>query len=205
MAIWRSSLPTAAARRVVSFYDLAFLRVPEFCSPKIVGPFARNVPRFADAADAIITCSEATKRDVVELLGVAEDKVAVAYGAVDESLSPLPRPEAEALLAQHYDVRPPYVLFVSTLEPRKNVAGLVRAFAAGCRDLPHRLVLVGGAGWGATAIEEAKVDISENYQAGADVLGIEGQSGSSGTVGPLSWTWNASTGVLTLTGTAFAG
>ena len=51
-------------------------------------------------------------------------------------------------------------------------------------------------------LDEAKVNISSSYQNGADVLGIQGQTGTSGTVNGLSWSWDASIGVLTLTGNA---
>jgi uncharacterized repeat protein (TIGR01451 family) len=53
-----------------------------------------------------------------------------------------------------------------------------------------------------TAIDQARVDISANYQNGGDVLGIAGQSGTSGTVDGLSWSWDASAGVLSLSGSA---
>ncbi len=145
--------PVRSARRVLTVYDLSFLRYPELCSPKIVGPFSRHVGRFARAADAVLTCSEASRRDIVELLHVAEDRVTVAHGAVDDDFVPMERDKAEALLEKTYGVRPPFFLFVGTLEPRKNVDGILRAFAMASRDMPHALVLVGETGWNAEEIE----------------------------------------------------
>jgi len=145
--------PTGRARRIVTVYDLAFLKNPEWGSPKIVGPFSRHVRRFAGKADAVITCSEATRRDVVDLLAVPSEKVSVAHGAVDEGFAALSRPEAESFLAEGYGLKPPFVLFVSTLEPRKNVVGLLDAFAEAARDLPHTLVLIGGMGWKVDELE----------------------------------------------------
>lgn len=139
--------PVMSAKRVVTFYDLSFLSVPELCSPKIVGPFSKGVRRFAHEADAILCCSEASKRDIVEKLGAGPVKVSVAYGAVDEDFVPMSRESAERFLAERYGLRPPFVLFVSTLEPRKNVAGLLAAFARTTREVPHALVFVGGMGW----------------------------------------------------------
>ncbi len=147
--------PTRRARRVVTFYDLAFLRHPEWCSPKIVGPFSRGVARFAREADAIVCCSQATKRDIVELCRVAEDRVSVVYGAADACFSPGNRAEAQAMLAARYGIRGRFALFVSTLEPRKNVVGLLAAFAKAAGEVPHTLVLVGGTGWGTQEIEQA--------------------------------------------------
>lgn len=149
--------PVKRARRVLTIYDMAFLRAPELCSPKIVGPFARNVPRFARAADAIITCSEAAKRDIVELAAVPPEKVSVAYGAVDDGFEPVPRGEAAAALRSQYGIQPPFLLFAGTLEPRKNIDGLLQAFALVHRAIPHQLVLAGGLGWRMDHLE-AKIE-----------------------------------------------
>ncbi|MFP4500863.1 MAG: glycosyltransferase family 4 protein [Candidatus Hydrogenedentota bacterium] len=139
--------PVRTARRVLTLYDLAFLKTPELVSPKIVGPFSKHVPRFAAQADHILTCSEASKGDIVRLLGVPEEKVSVAHGAVDKTLAPVPRSEAVARVIAHYGVEVPFVLFVGTLEPRKNIEGLLRAFARLADTVPHQLVLIGGRGW----------------------------------------------------------
>lgn len=139
--------PLESARGVVTMYDLTFLKHPEWCSPKIVGPFSRGVQTYADRADAIVTCSEAAKRDIVELLRQPEDKVHVVYGAADDMYHRANRPRAVDLVAQHYDVRQPYLLFLGTLEPRKNIEGMLRAFAQTARDVPHTFVLAGGLGW----------------------------------------------------------
>ncbi len=147
--------PTHRAKRVVTFHDLAVLRMPERCSPRIAGTFARGVRRFAREADAVLACSEATRQDTIELLDVAPEKVTVTYEGVDEDFLPVERGEAAREVARAYGVREPYVLFVSTLEPRKNVPALLRAFARIAPSVPHRLVLAGGMGWKTDAIHTA--------------------------------------------------
>jgi glycosyltransferase involved in cell wall biosynthesis len=146
--------PTRSAKRVVTIHDLSFLAVPELCSPKIVGPFSRGVQRFAAEADAILAYSESTKRDIVHYLDIDPGKVTIAPLAVDEDFQPMDRAEAEAHLARHYGIQTPFLLFVSTLEPRKNVPGLLRAFARVKDSIPHKLVLVGNVGWNADEIFE---------------------------------------------------
>jgi glycosyltransferase involved in cell wall biosynthesis len=126
--------------------------MPERCSPRIAGTFARGVRRFAQEADAVLACSEATRRDTIELLDVPPEKVTVTYEGVDEDFAPVEREEAATEVARAYGVREPYVLFVSTLEPRKNVPSLLRAFAQIAPSIPHRLVLAGGMGWKTEAI-----------------------------------------------------
>jgi glycosyltransferase involved in cell wall biosynthesis len=144
--------PTRTARRVVTIHDLTFVSAPELCSPKIRGVFSKQIRRFAREADAVIACSESTKSDIVRLLEIAPEKVTVVYEAVDEEIAPMDPGDAARRIEEEYGIRGPFVLFVSTLEPRKNVPVLLRAFARAARDLPHKLVLVGGVGWNAGPI-----------------------------------------------------
>ena len=139
--------PTAKARRVLTIYDLAFLIEPHWASPKIVGPFSREVPRFAREADAVVTCSEHSRRDIVRLCGVAPEKVHVAYGAPDPMFVSQDRAAARARMQAVLGWADPFILFVGTLEPRKNLDTLLKAFAHIAKNHPHRLLLVGAMGW----------------------------------------------------------
>ena len=154
--------PTRSAKRVLTIHDLTFLAAPHLCSPKIVGPFSRSIARFAREADAILTYSEATTRDIVTLLGISREKVTVAPLAVDEGFEQMPRAEAQAHLRRHYGLTKPYVLFVGTIEPRKNVPTLLKAFAKIRGEVPHQLVLAGATGWSPEpfnrALAEAHLD-----------------------------------------------
>jgi glycosyltransferase involved in cell wall biosynthesis len=141
--------PAKTAARVLSIYDLAFLVNPEWCSPKIVGPFTKQIRRFSQEATLILTSSKATKQDISNLLDVPEDKIRVSYGAANDALEPIPREQAAATLASRYGIRGPYLLFVSTIEPRKNVLGLLDAFRRVADRYEHQLVLVGSTGWNA--------------------------------------------------------
>lgn len=139
--------PTSTAKRVVTIHDLTFLAAPHLCSPKIVGPFSRSIARFAREADAILTYSESTTRDIVRHLGIPAAKVAVAPLAVDDGFRPAPREHAVDHVRRIYGVQPPYMLFVGTIEPRKNVPTLLRAFSRIAGEVPHQLVLAGPMGW----------------------------------------------------------
>ncbi len=99
-------------------------------------------------ADAIVACSAATRDDIVSLLGVDSARIHVVHGAVDIPAH-LPERDASAkLLARDLDIHTPFLLFVSTLEPRKNIEGILRAFALAAPNIPHSLVIAGGTGWG---------------------------------------------------------
>lgn len=141
--------PVRDARRVVTIHDLSFMAVPELCSPRIVGPFARGVRRFCREADAILADSGSTKADIERFLEVDPAKITVAPIAVEDGLGPMDRGEAARRVEEGYGVGGPFLLFVSTLEPRKNVVGLIRAFELLAKDFPHSLVLVGPVGWNA--------------------------------------------------------
>jgi glycosyltransferase involved in cell wall biosynthesis len=82
------------------------------------------------------------------MLGVEPDKVTVVHLASDPSYRPLPEEEAGEVIVK-YDLEPGYLLFVGTLEPRKNLPGLLQAYRLlrdeGAASVP--LVLVGGKGW----------------------------------------------------------
>jgi len=152
--------PTASAKRVLTIHDLTFLAAPHLCSPKIVGPFSRSIGRFAQEADAILAYSESTARDIVAHLGVSPEKVTVAPLAVDEDFQPLRRPDAEEYVRRHYEVRSPYVLFVGTIEPRKNVPLLLRAFSKIRHEVPHQLVLAGATGWNPQQFHRALLEVN---------------------------------------------
>jgi glycosyltransferase involved in cell wall biosynthesis len=146
--------PTRKARRVLTVYDLSFFRYPHLASPKIVGPFLRRVKYFAQKADAVLTCSETSQEDIMEFCEIPKDKITVAYGAASSAFYPMVRDDAAAMLRRQYSIEPPYILFVGTLEPRKNVIGLLRAFVLARAEIPHRLFLVGPRGWSMMPIEE---------------------------------------------------
>jgi glycosyltransferase involved in cell wall biosynthesis len=146
--------PTKSARRVLSVHDVAFLAVPDLTSPKVTGIFSRNIRRFVHEADAVLTGSESTKSDLVRFLEVDPAKIRVTPYAVDEDFVPMAPDAAAAYLAKTYGIHGPFLLFVSTLEPRKNVPVLLQAFSRLVRELPHRLVLVGAIGWRADAVFE---------------------------------------------------
>jgi len=99
-------------------------------------------------ADHILTISESSKRDLVRLLNVAPEKITVHLLAADASFHPLPRAETDPIL-HALELSDTYFLFVGTFEPRKNILGLLDAYAL-LRDsvgAAPPLVLAGNRGW----------------------------------------------------------
>jgi glycosyltransferase involved in cell wall biosynthesis len=133
---------------VITIHDLAPLRWPEHY---LRAPHSRlgHTAEYALArrADAVIAVSEATKRDVVERLGVPESRITVIPEAVDSAFAPPSREDALAQVQARFGVSAPYVLYVGQFDPRKNMDGLVAAFArAAERQSDLRLVIAGDLG-----------------------------------------------------------
>ena len=147
--------PLEHAKGVLTIHDLAFLRHPELCSPRIAGYFAQNIRRFAQQADAIIACSEATRRDISELLAISAERVITIYEGADHRFQPMDRAEATERVRKTWNITGPYFVFVGAIEPRKNLTTLVEAFARVSQELPHHLVLAGGVGWRAEPVFDA--------------------------------------------------
>jgi glycosyltransferase involved in cell wall biosynthesis len=130
---FRGPLRPAAFPVVVTVHDLAVLRHPETFNLWTRQYSRLCVSRVARAARLVIAVSEHTKRDVVELLGVTEERIRVVPNGVGEAFSPEgPAEDGD------------YVLAVGTVEPRKNLARLSEA----TRRLGVELRVVGAQGWG---------------------------------------------------------
>ncbi len=135
-------------RAVITIHDLAPLRWPEHY---LRLPHARVGHRWeyslARKADAVIAVSEATKRDVIERLRIPESRVTVIPEAVDESFAPPSRDTAIEQVRARFGFATPYVLYVGQFDPRKNMDGLVSAFALAAERHPDlRLVIAGDLG-----------------------------------------------------------
>ncbi len=133
---------------VLTIYDLSFIRYPQLFRPFnrwYLGTFTRISAR---RADAVIAISESTRQDVIASFGVAPARVHTVYCGADEAFRPLPAADVAAFRAEK---RLPerFIFRLGTIEPRKNVEGVIRAYAAWRqRDASAPLlVIAGGKGW----------------------------------------------------------
>jgi glycosyltransferase involved in cell wall biosynthesis len=138
----------SATRTLLTVHDLSFLHYPDHFVPKLVRYLSRVVPRSVATADRVLADSEATRTDLIEMVGADPDKVEVLYSGVGARFRPEAEPGEGERLREQYDLDParPYVLSVGTVQPRKNYVRLIRAFAALQSDA-HQLVIAGGRGW----------------------------------------------------------
>lgn len=146
---------------VLTIYDLSFALFPQYFRGFNQTYLRAGTRLSARRARRVIVISEQTGRDVSRLYGVPAERIAVAYPGVAAALQPATA-EQVAQFKRQKNLPEKFGLFLGTLEPRKNLTMLVRAFAEFKRTCPAaQLVLAGGVGWLAdelfAAIEQSGV------------------------------------------------
>lgn len=130
-------------RSVISVHDLGFHLFPEFVTPESKRYYGQ-IEAALESADAVLVDAESTKRDLHDVYGYPRDNVTVTYLAADEVFGPIERNEVDAFLAAR-GLPPEFLLWVGTIEPRKNVSGLLKAYSR--LDRPPPLLIAGHSGW----------------------------------------------------------
>ena len=139
-----SSIPS-----VITVHDLAFLRWPHFLTESHAAYYSQ-IDRAVRHAQHIIVPSESTKNDVVGRLGASPKKISVIYEAAAPIYTPLSKDKCRAAMQAKYGIPEKYIFFVSTIEPRKNIGGLLDAFHHLLKHYSVEntgLVLAGKPGW----------------------------------------------------------
>ncbi len=136
-------------KTVFTLHDLAFRICPETHTRVNRVFLSAAMPRFLRAADAIIAVSQWTKADAMRLYGIPEDKITVIYEGVHPHFRP-PTAEDIAAARRKYNLPERFILYLGTIEPRKNLSVLLDAYALlrsqhVCADA--RLVIAGKKGW----------------------------------------------------------
>jgi len=135
-------LPPTRARSLLTVHDLSFARDPDSAAPTLRAYLNKVVPRSVKRATHIIAVSQATKNDLIELYNTPQEKISVIYEGVDEKF----KPTDDKTKIEKYGVgAKPYILSVSTIQPRKNFKRLIQAFAQLPKDF--ELIIAGGKGW----------------------------------------------------------
>lgn len=111
----------------------------------------------------VIADSEATKADLVRFYSVNAAKIDVVYPGVDPTLQPVTDATLLTAVQQKYGIRPPYLVYIGTLQPRKNLVRLVQAYATS--GVAQQLVLAGKRGWRSASITEAIAGLPAEAQA----------------------------------------
>ncbi len=184
-------------KTVVTLHDIGFERFPNLYSQTRIGgqtivgsilhllarlftlgrygnselDYHRWSARFAlSHARTIITVSEFSKREIADVYGVPKNQIAVVYHGFDQALYRRPSDKRITEIQRHFHLRRPYIVFTGRLEKKKNIVGLLQAFAHARHHLPElELVLIGheGLGW-----DEARIELRQHgLSNAAHVLG----------------------------------
>jgi len=147
---WIQGMPAGSMldRCIVTVHDLAFLKFPERFSTARRLYYRTSMVRGARRAAHVIADSESTRQDLIERGGVPADRITVVHLGVDKTFAPVDDTIAAARVREKYFLPPRFFLFVGTIEPRKNVACIVEAYAQLAGKLDNiRLVVAGRRGW----------------------------------------------------------
>lgn len=140
-------LPPTRRKTIATVHDLAYRLFPQFFAQHVLDldPFIR---RSLSRADAVIVPSESTRNDLLKMMRIGTDKVSVIRPPANPLFSPLGDEATDAAVMKKYALDFPYILFVGTIEPRKNILSLVRAYEILRERLPGgpHLVLAGKRG-----------------------------------------------------------
>ncbi|HQO10979.1 MAG TPA: glycosyltransferase family 1 protein [bacterium] len=138
-------------KHVLTIHDISFLHYPEFFSyRKNFWHRSLALKKLAARAAAIVAVSENTRQDIIELLKIEPEKVQTIYSGVNPGV-PMPGPEEERNFFRRHELKKRFILYLGTIEPRKNIVGLIYAYNR-LRDdnvnlVDLQLVLAGGSGW----------------------------------------------------------
>ena len=143
---------------VTLVHDLAVIHLPQFFPRREVWRQRLLLPRAIRRSARVLTDSQYGKDDIVRTYGIPPERVAVTHLGVSDQFRRVAGAELRAVL-ERYQLAAPYILYVGNIQPRKNLCGLLEAFALLKRTerMPHRLVIVGRLAWGyAEVIEQAR-------------------------------------------------
>ena len=147
-------------KKITTVHDLIGMIYPENLGLASRFYWQKWLPFCVKNSDAIIAVSEHTKKDIVRLLGVPEEKVHVVLSAVDPVFRPIKDVEDLDRVRKKYNLHQNFILNLGTIEPRKNICGLIQAFSDHVSNSRKdtSLVIVGKKSWG---FEEAAKKIKE--------------------------------------------
>jgi glycosyltransferase involved in cell wall biosynthesis len=136
-------------KRVITVHDLNFLYYPQFLTAESRRYYNRQIAQAVQAADHILADSHATRLDLIKLLDVPEEKITVVWLAPNVEVYHSLNDTAIAAARDRLQLPDRFILFAGTLEPRKNLEGLLRAYRLLLDRDPHapRLILAGSRGW----------------------------------------------------------
>lgn len=142
--------PLYVRRCVLTIMDMIAFKFPHFYPPDLefTNLLRQCLPTLSKQAARIITISESSKRDIVDILQIPAERVVVTPLAASTQYQLMNDQKIIERIKAKYGIMGSYICHLGTLEPRKNIVALVKAYAKlKAKSLPHFLLLVGNKGW----------------------------------------------------------
>jgi glycosyltransferase involved in cell wall biosynthesis len=138
----------SGCKLTTTLYDMSCWLLPETHTPENVAATKRFADVIVKQADGVIALSNSTRNDALQILKLSANKIKVIYPGVSEAFFRVV-PEEVSRIREIYALQRSYLLYVGTIEPRKNVDCVLNAYAALPKDIrqEHELVIVGPLGW----------------------------------------------------------
>lgn len=136
--------PRGTTRRTVTIHDTFAYVYPETHNRLDNWRYRHHLPIAAKRADAIITVSECSRRDIVRFLGIQPERVHVTIEGVRSGFRPLEDDATRRAVLERYGIRQPYILYVGGLNARKNIGRLLEAFARVQPSHPDLALVIAG-------------------------------------------------------------
>jgi glycosyltransferase involved in cell wall biosynthesis len=140
-------------RKIITVHDLSFLKHGEFFSCKRkLWHYLINVKKLLHQFENIVAVSASTKRDLIELCGIAPEKISVIHSGLSQEYRPIAKDDDRLQeVKKKYNLPDKFIFHLGTIEPRKNLIGLVKAYDYLMDNTPdfadYKLVIAGGSGW----------------------------------------------------------
>ena len=135
---------------VISVMDLSYYHYPELFKESDLYQLKNWTNYSIKNAKAVITISKSSKNDIIKLYGIPENRVFIAYPGVKPVVDLIPHVYPMSELQARYQINKRYILFVGTIQPRKNIERLIKAYSKLIEDKNYhdiQLVIVGKKGW----------------------------------------------------------
>lgn len=158
-------------KTVISVMDVSYVRFPEMFNTSDLYQLQNWTSYSVKKANKVLTISNSSRDDIIKAYNVREKKVITVYPGIKETVSLEPRVYGMNQLQSKYHLSDSYILFVGTLQPRKNIVRLIEAFSKVIKKSNHQedklqLIIIGRRGWQYEEILEApkKYGVEDNVQ-----------------------------------------
>ena len=145
--------PNIEGKVITTIHDMTYILYPEIVEEKTMNRIKKGIDYSIKRADKIITVSQSSKNDIIKYLNVPENKIEVVYNGVEyDRFAKTYREEDKVKVSQKYNLPCNYILYMGTLEPRKNIESIVEAFKlfnekSDIKEKNFKLVIAGKKGW----------------------------------------------------------